>query len=111
MRKDKKKKKEKKEKKKKEKKKEKKKKDGKKEKKDSLVKTDAKTMAAAVKEQREKLMQEAAKKTTPVALPGNIPEVDDKTRFASAKANLERLRAGQQTKEKSVGYTVRKPNW
>mmetsp|Transcript_56195 Transcript_56195/g.98113 ORF Transcript_56195/g.98113 Transcript_56195/m.98113 type:complete len:144 (-) Transcript_56195:21-452(-) len=114
------KKKEKKEKKKKDKKDKKKKKDKKDKKKEKKDKKDNKeksgtslylapsTKPDLIKEQREKLMRDAG--PAPVAVPGNTPD-GDAGRFASAKANLERLRNSQQKREAKVGYTVRKPNW
>merc|ERR1712139_679704 len=104
------KKKEKKDKKKKDKKKD--KKDKKKEKKEKKeirpVTTAAPASAAAVREQ---LVKQASRTATPVAVPGNMPDVDNTNKFAAAKANLERLRGAQQEKQKKVDYTVRKPNW
>mmetsp|Transcript_31777 Transcript_31777/g.74339 ORF Transcript_31777/g.74339 Transcript_31777/m.74339 type:complete len:135 (+) Transcript_31777:37-441(+) len=59
-------------------------------------------------EERERLLRGSA---VPVAVPGNTPEVSDAGRFHQAKARLDALRAAHQKPEKSVGYTVRKPNW
>merc|ERR1712039_320113 len=62
-----------------------------------------------VRELQEKLISQAG--PMPVALPGSTPEVKDSSKFLAAKERLESLRAAQQTKEKKVGYSVRKPNW
>ncbi|CAK9078123.1 unnamed protein product [Durusdinium trenchii] len=54
-------------------------------------------------EERERLLRAKA----PVA----TQEASEAARFDQAKARLEALRAQQQKPEKSVPYSVRKPNW
>mmetsp|Transcript_30258 Transcript_30258/g.45578 ORF Transcript_30258/g.45578 Transcript_30258/m.45578 type:complete len:162 (-) Transcript_30258:231-716(-) len=67
--------------------------------------------APGVREEREKLLREAAAAGAKIAVPGMTPEVKDSSRFEQAKARLEKLKSSQQAKEAKVGYTVRKPNW
>ena len=56
-------------------------------------------------EERERLLRAQA------SLSGPTASASEGARFDQAKARLEALRAQQQKPEKSVGYTVRKPNW
>mmetsp|Transcript_2808 Transcript_2808/g.4790 ORF Transcript_2808/g.4790 Transcript_2808/m.4790 type:complete len:132 (+) Transcript_2808:61-456(+) len=65
------------------------------------------TGSGSVAEERDRLLRNSV----PIAVPGNTPEVNDAARFQQAKARLDALRHAQQRPEKSVGYTVRKPNW
>ncbi|CAE7443813.1 unnamed protein product [Symbiodinium natans] len=64
--------------------------------------------AGSAAEERERLLRISA---VPVAVPGNTPEVNDAGRFQQAKARLDALRSAHQKPEKSVPYSVRKPNW
>mmetsp|Transcript_91510 Transcript_91510/g.247300 ORF Transcript_91510/g.247300 Transcript_91510/m.247300 type:complete len:155 (-) Transcript_91510:169-633(-) len=71
----------------------------------------ARSDAFGLRGEREKLLREAVAAGAKIALPGNMPEVKDKSRLDQAKAALERLQASQQKREAKVGYTVGKPNW
>eukprot|EP00438_Fugacium_kawagutii_P006643 Skav203818 [mRNA] locus=scaffold505:46440:46844:- [translate_table: standard] len=57
-------------------------------------------------EERERLLRARGPGPAVASPPGG-----EAARFDQAKARLDALRAQQQRPEKSVGYTVRKPNW